>query len=113
MLDNLHFIKDQGVRIKDVLENGDLTGFAELMHEHWLHKKERSENTSNDRINTIYDLARKNGALGGKLVGAGGGGFLLFFTRDRTRLRQAMTEQGLAEVDFGFDFDGSIVQLRN
>lgn len=113
MVDNLHFIKDLGLRIKGVLEHGDLTGFAELMHEHWLHKKQRSENTSNDRINSVYDLARENGALGGKLVGAGGGGFLLFFTHDRARLRQAMTEQGLAEMDFGFDFDGSIVQLRN
>ena len=113
MLDNLHFIKDLGLRIKDVLEAGDLRQFADMMHEHWLHKQKRSANTSNDRINSLYKTARENGALGGKLVGAGGGGFLLFFTEDRSRLRTAMTENGLQEMNFDFDFDGSIVQLRN
>ena len=113
MLDNLHFIKDLGFRIKGVLEAGDLTGFAGLMHEHWLHKRGRSANTSNDRIDKVYAIARENGALGGKLVGAGGGGFLMFFTEDRPRLRARMIENGLQEMDFDFDFDGSIVQLRN
>jgi D-glycero-alpha-D-manno-heptose-7-phosphate kinase len=113
MLDNLHFIKDLGGRIKGCLEMGDLAGFANLMHEHWRHKMKRDENMSNDRINAVYDTARENGALAGKLVGAGGGGFLLFFTEDRARLRAAMTENGLQEMDFAFDFDGSIVQLRN
>jgi len=113
MLDNLHFIKDLGFRIKGILETGDLAGFADLMHEHWLHKRGRSANTSNDRIDTVYGIARENGALGGKLVGAGGGGFLMFFTEDRPRLRARMIENGLQEMDFDFDFDGSIVQLRN
>jgi len=113
MLDNLHFIKDLGFRIKGILEAGDLSGFAGLMHEHWLHKRGRSANTSNDRIDKVYAIARENGALGGKLVGAGGGGFLMFFTEDRSRLRARMIENGLQEMDFDFDFDGSIVQLRN
>lgn len=113
MLDNLHFIKDLGVRIKAALEQGELLEFAQMMHEHWLHKQTRSANTSNERINALYNTARENGALGGKLVGAGGGGFLLFFTEDRARLRAAMTENGLQEMNFDFDFDGSIVQLRN
>ena len=113
MLDNLRFIKELGFRIKGVLEAGDLSGFADLMHEHWLHKRGRSANTSNDRIDTVYAIARENGALGGKLVGAGGGGFLMFFTEDRPRLRARMIENGLQEMDFDFDFDGSIVQLRN
>ncbi|MEE9317254.1 MAG: hypothetical protein V3U48_03070 [Rhodospirillales bacterium] len=112
MLDNLHFIKDLGVRIKDRLEAGDALGFAELMNEHWEHKKARSKNISNDHVNALYDLARKNGALGGKLVGAGSGGFLLFYTLDRPKLRAAMSKEGLQEMDFAFDFDGSIVQLR-
>jgi len=113
MLDNLHFIKELGFRIKGVLEAGDLVGFAGLMHEHWLRKRARSASTSNDRIDNVYAVARENGALGGKLVGAGGGGFLMFFTEDRQKLRARMVENGLQEMDFDFDFDGSIVQLRN
>ncbi len=112
MLDNLHFIKDLGLRIKDGLEAGDALGFAELMNYHWEHKKGRSKNISNDHVNALYELARKNGALGGKLVGAGSGGFLLFYTLDRPKLRAAMSKEGLLEMDFAFDFDGSIVQLR-
>ena len=112
MLDNLHFIKELGFRIKDRLEAGDALGFAGLMNEHWEHKKARSKNISNDHVNALYELARENGALGGKLVGAGSGGFLLFYTLDRPKLRAAMSKEGLQEMDFDFDFDGSIVQLR-
>ena len=112
MLDNLDFIKGLGLRIKERLEAGDSGGFAELMNEHWEHKKARSNTISNDRVNGLYDLALDNGALGGKLVGAGSGGFLLFYTLDRPRLRAAMNGEGLEELDFTFDFDGSIVQLR-
>ncbi|MCH8237630.1 MAG: galactokinase [Proteobacteria bacterium] len=112
MLDNLNFIKGLGLRIKERLEAGDGDGFAELMNEHWEHKKARSKSISNDRVNGLYDLALDSGALGGKLVGAGSGGFLLFYTLDRPRLRAAMNGEGLEELDFNFDFDGSIVQLR-
>ena len=112
MLDNLHFIKELGFRIKDRLEAGDALGFAGLMNEHWEHKKARSKNISNDHVDALYELARENGALGGKLVGAGSGGFLLFYTLDRPKLRAAMSKEGLQEMDFDFDFDGSIVQLR-
>jgi len=113
MLENLHFIKDLGQRIKAALEGGRTEAFAELMHEHWLHKKQRSDNISNERINQLYDEARTHGAIGGKLVGAGGGGFLMFYTHDRARLRTVMVERGLQEMDFAFDDDGSIVQLRS
>ncbi len=113
MLANLHFIKELGLKIKDVLEKGDTPGFAELMHEHWMHKKVRSAKITNGRIDDLYNHAREHGALGGKLVGAGGGGFLLFYTHDRRRLRQAMADEGLREMDFSFDFDGSVVLLRN
>ncbi len=112
MLDNLHFIKDLGNRIKAALETGAVADFAGMMHEHWQRKRTRSAGTSNDRIDAIYSRARDNGALGGKLVGAGGGGFLLFFTHDRNRLRRAMVTEGLQEMHFDFDFSGSIVHLR-
>ena len=112
MMDNLHFIKDLGVKIKERLEEGDTQGFATLMNEHWQRKKARSESISNDHINELYDLALTKGALGGKLVGAGSGGFLLFYTLDKSQLRAAMTDAGLQEMEFAFDFDGSVVQLR-
>ncbi len=113
MLDNLHFIKDLGLRIRSLLEQGNTADFAEMMHQHWMRKKERSTNISNTAINDIYDYARQHGALGGKLVGAGGGGFMLFYTNDRSSLRRAMEEKGLNEMAFSFDFDGSVVLLRN
>jgi D-glycero-alpha-D-manno-heptose-7-phosphate kinase len=79
------------------------------MHEHWEHKKRRSKGMSNPKIDEWYELGRANGALGGKLVGAGGGGFLMFYTQERRRLRQAMAHAGLEEVRFRFDFEGTKV----
>jgi D-glycero-alpha-D-manno-heptose-7-phosphate kinase len=113
MLDNLHFVKELGLSIKDALEAGDTCRFADLMHQHWLHKTKRSSRMSNERINRCYEVGMANGALGGKLVGAGGGGFLLFYARDRIALRQAMAREGLTEVRFTFDHDGSTVVARN
>ena len=113
MIDNLHFVKELGLRSKAALEQGDTAGFAALMHEHWEHKKKRSASMSNDKIDRWYQLGRGAGAIGGKLVGAGAGGFLLFYTRDRRSLRQAMSAEGLAEVRFGFDQDGSTVLVRD
>ncbi|HRY76346.1 MAG TPA: hypothetical protein P5217_08690, partial [Methanoregulaceae archaeon] len=88
---------------------GDLEEFARIMNVHWDSKKKRSGAMSNDRINAWYDLAMKNGALGGKLIGAGGGGFLMFYAEDNKRLRKTMAREGLQEVRFRFDFDGSKV----
>jgi D-glycero-alpha-D-manno-heptose-7-phosphate kinase len=107
MIENLHRTKDLGLRSLDCLESGDTLGFAALMHEHWLGKRARSTGMSNDKINEWYDLAMANGALGGKLIGAGGGGFLMFYATDRTRLRKTMREAGLQEVRFRFDFEGT------
>jgi D-glycero-alpha-D-manno-heptose-7-phosphate kinase len=107
MIENLHRTKDLGIRSLACLEAGDTPGFAALMHEHWLGKRARSTGMSNDRINEWYDLAMANGALGGKLIGAGGGGFLMFYATDRTRLRKTMREIGLQEVRFRFDFEGT------
>jgi D-glycero-alpha-D-manno-heptose-7-phosphate kinase len=109
MLDNLHYVKELGYRSRAVLEAGDTRGFGELLHEHWEHKQRRSPGMSNARINEWYALGRANGAVGGKLVGAGGGGFLLFYSEDHRRLRQAMAGAGLEEVRFRFDFDGTKV----
>jgi D-glycero-alpha-D-manno-heptose-7-phosphate kinase len=112
MLDNLRFIKNTGREIAKVLEAGETEQFAGLMHDHWMRKRERSETMSNSTIDDWYDFAMRNGALGGKLVGAGNGGFLLFYARDREGLRKAMLETGLQEVRFTFDHDGSIVSVR-
>jgi D-glycero-alpha-D-manno-heptose-7-phosphate kinase len=109
MLKNLHYVKELGLRSKQALEAGDTTLFGEIMHEHWEHKKRRSGGMSNPRIDEWYDLGMKHGAVGGKLVGAGGGGFLMFLAKDRTELRRAMTIAGLEEVRFKFDFEGTKV----
>lgn len=107
MLENLHFVKDLGMRSREALESGDLHKFGLLMHEHWEHKKKRSGGMSNAKIDDWYRVAREHGAVGGKVIGAGGGGFLMFYTEDKMRLRRAMTEQGLPEVRFRFDFEGT------
>ena len=111
MLRNLDYVKLLGYRSKEALESGDLVRFGELMHEHWEHKKCRSGAISNPQIDNWYSMAMKNGAIGGKLVGAGGGGFLMFYAADRSRLRYTMTEAGLEEVRFRFDFEGTKVVL--
>lgn len=113
MLQNLHFIKDLGVSIKRTLEDGNCTEFGSLMHEHWLHKKKRSDGISSQEINRWYDIGYANGALGGKLIGAGGGGFLMFYAKDRVALRSAMAKEGLSEVRFRFDHQGSRVMVEN
>jgi D-glycero-alpha-D-manno-heptose-7-phosphate kinase len=109
MLANLHYVKDLGHRSQRSLEKGNVAEFGALMHEHWEHKKRRSGGMSNPKIDEWYDLGMKSGALGGKLVGAGGGGFLMFYAQDRNRLRHAMRSAGLEEVRFRFDFDGTKV----
>jgi len=111
MLENLHYIKALAYRSREALESGDLVKFGQLMHEHWEHKKQRSGGMSNPQIDKWYSLAMNNGAVGGKLVGAGGGGFLMFYASDRSRLRQAMSDAGLEEVRFRFDFEGTKVVL--
>jgi D-glycero-alpha-D-manno-heptose-7-phosphate kinase len=107
MIDNLHFVKDLGLQSQAALEAGRLNDFGELMHVHWEHKKKRSGGMSNPDIDLWYETARANGATGGKLIGAGGGGFLMFYTEEKRRLRHAMHEAGLREVRFRFDFEGA------
>jgi D-glycero-alpha-D-manno-heptose-7-phosphate kinase len=107
MIENLHFVKELGIKSQEALENGNLEEFARLMDVHWQRKKQRSGNMSNPQINEWYDLAMANGASGGKLIGAGGGGFLMFYANDKARLRHAMRGAGLKEVRFRFDFEGT------
>ncbi len=114
MLDDLHFAKQLGYETERVLTGKDVLAYGSVMHEHWLRKRSRSEGMSNSHIDGLYDLALKSGgASGGKLVGAGGCGFLLLQTPDRKRLRTVMEGAGVAEMGFSFDFDGSVVMLRN
>jgi D-glycero-alpha-D-manno-heptose-7-phosphate kinase len=109
MLQNLHYIKELGLRSEHALESGNAALFGELMHEHWEYKKKRSQGMTNPQIDEWYELGRKSGAIGGKLVGAGGGGFLMFYADDQKRLRRTMSRAGLEEMRFRFDFDGTKV----
>lgn len=107
MLENLHNIKALGHRVKDALEKGKTQQFGELLNEHWQHKRKRSEGMSNTRIDELYSIAMQNGAIGGKLIGAGGGGFLMFYTEEKNKLRNAMQKTGTKEMRFRFDFTGT------
>jgi D-glycero-alpha-D-manno-heptose-7-phosphate kinase len=112
MLENLDFVKELGRQTQRALEAGDLREFARLMDVHWQRKKERSAAMTNERINECYDFAMANGALGGKLIGAGGGGFLMFYAEDKARLRHAMHEKGLKEVRFRFEPEGTKILIQ-
>src|SRR5438128_7068722 len=107
MIENLHFVKDLGWKSKEALEAGDLPRFADLMNVHWEWKRQRSAGITNDNVDEWYRMAKENGAIGGKLIGAGGGGFIMFYTEDKARLRHAMNQAGLKEVRFQFDFEGT------
>ena len=111
MIENLHYVKELGLRIKKALLDANTEEFGKIMHEHWQHKLKRSNGMSNQFIDNAYNLGMENGAIGGKLVGAGGGGFLLFYCYDKKRLRECMAQIGLEEVRFKFDFEGTRVIL--
>jgi D-glycero-alpha-D-manno-heptose-7-phosphate kinase len=112
MLENLNFVKELGRQSQRALECSDLREFARLMDIHWKHKKERSPIMSNQFINESYDVAMANGALGGKLIGAGGGGFLMFYAEDKAGLRQAMRKRGLTEERFRFEPEGTKILIQ-
>jgi D-glycero-alpha-D-manno-heptose-7-phosphate kinase len=107
MLANLHRTKEMGYTSRDLLLSGDLEAYAELMHEHWLNKRKRSPGMANEHIDNLYTLARRSGVIGGKLVGAGGGGFLLVYARNPADTRQAMISAGAQELPFDFEFAGA------
>jgi D-glycero-alpha-D-manno-heptose-7-phosphate kinase len=107
MLENLHRTKELGRQGCELLRSGDLESYAELMHEHWEHKRRRSPGMADERIDRLYMLARRSGVIGGKLVGAGGGGFLLVYSPRPEDTRQAMAAAGASELTFDFEFDGA------
>jgi D-glycero-alpha-D-manno-heptose-7-phosphate kinase len=111
MLQNMHYVKELASRTRAVLEAGKTAEFGEIMHEHWLFKRQRSAGMSNPQIDEWYELGLSHGALGGKLAGAGGGGFLVFYAENKKALRQAMAQAGLDEVRFRLDFEGSKIIL--
>lgn len=107
MVDALHFVKDIGLRSRTALEKGDLDAFGRMLHEHWEYKKKRSAQMSAPEIDRWYKLGLDNGAIGGKLVGAGGGGFLMFYAEDPLRVSRAMAAEGLMQMKLHFDFEGT------
>jgi D-glycero-alpha-D-manno-heptose-7-phosphate kinase len=107
MLENLHRTKEMGLQSRALLEAGDLDGFAELMHAHWENKRVRSPGMTEAHIDNLYTLARRSGCVGGKLVGAGGGGFLLVYARHPEDTRQAMSAAGASELAFEFEYGGA------
>lgn len=110
VVDSLHAIKEMGQQILEMIERGDLTSFGLALDKHWQTKKKLSARVSNPRFDELYQLAKENGALGGKISGAGGGGFFVFYTESgHSQLRKAMTSAGLREMRYRFDFEGTKV----
>jgi D-glycero-alpha-D-manno-heptose-7-phosphate kinase len=112
MLNNLHKIKEFGIESKKILENGNLNDLGRIMHEHWEYKKERSQFMTNNKIDSLYSTARKNGALGGKLIGAGGGGFLMFYSENVNLIEKKFLNLGIKKMDFDFDSEGTKILNR-
>ena len=114
VVDSLHHTKELGYRVKEALEEGDLERFGRLLDEHWQNKKHRSDKISNPQIDRWYELARENGALGGKVIGAGGGGFLMLYSPNSAKaaVRRALGAAGLREMPFDFDFEGAKVLVN-
>ena len=108
MIENLHRTKELGLRSRELLMTGELEGYAELMHEHWEHKRRRSPGMTDEHIDRLYALARRSGVIGGKLVGAGGGGFLLVYARSARRTPgRRWRPPGRSELAFDFEFGGA------
>ena len=114
MIENLHSIKEIGLETRKLLEKGNIDAMGELLHTHWELKKKRSSNISNPFIDECYEAARKNGAIGGKIMGAGGGGFFLFYCNnsDKARVSQVMKKIGLKPMKFRFDFEGAKILVN-
>lgn len=110
MIENLHRTKEMGFKSRQLLECGDLEGYAKLMNAHWQNKRSRSDGVANAHIDKLYETAMENGATGGKLIGAGGGGFLLVYSAIPSLTREAMAEVGATEQPFEFEFGGASAQ---
>jgi D-glycero-alpha-D-manno-heptose-7-phosphate kinase len=113
VVETMHKIKEIGYEVRDALTSEDLHRFGELLDVHWQTKKNLSTDVSNSRIDCLYEIGKRNGAIGGKIMGAGGGGFLMLYAdAEKKRLREAMTREGMKEVRFRFDYEGSKVSLN-
>lgn len=115
VVDSLQKTKALGYKIREALEEGDLKQFGQYLDEHWQNKKRRSNKISNPKIDSWYQLALDSGAIGGKIMGAGGGGFLMVFchsSSSKANVRQALSNEGLREMPFDFDFEGAKVMLN-
>jgi len=114
VLDSLHRTKELGYEVKDALERGDVEQFGLLLDKHWQNKKRRSANISDTRLDSWYELAKQNGGVGGKVMGAGGGGFFMFYcpNRGKAKVRDALTKAGLREMPYDFDFEGAKVLVN-
>lgn len=110
----LQAIKEIGREVADALRRGDLDRFGRLLDQHWQVKKTLSQRVSSEQIDRWYEMAKANGALGGKVMGAGGGGFFMFYCPNgqKSRLREALVAEGLREVRMGIDFEGSKVLVN-
>ena len=111
----LHEVRALAERMWRLIESGDLPAFGRFMDEAWRAKKRVSKGISNSRIDQLYSLARENGALGGKITGAGGGGFLLLYCEPPQQefVRAAMAAEGIHEMAFAFDFQGAQVIVND
>jgi D-glycero-alpha-D-manno-heptose-7-phosphate kinase len=110
IVSSLHAIKQIGIEIREALEKGELKQFGKLLNTHWETKKKLSGKISSDKIDEIYNCAIACGAYGGKIMGAGGGGFFMFYCENgKEKLRKEMDNFGLKEMRFRFDYEGSKV----
>jgi D-glycero-alpha-D-manno-heptose-7-phosphate kinase len=113
VLESLNYIKESGYKILDLVESGNITDLGRMFDEHWKYKKRLAKGITNRRFDEIYEIAKKNGALGGKITGAGGGGFFLFYCEEnQSKLREAMKDAGLKEMRFDFDYEGTKVLIN-
>ncbi len=107
VIDRLHKIKEIGLVTKKILEKDKINEFGELLHEHWVLKKGISKKISDPFIDEVYEAAMKNGAIGGKVIGAGGGGFLLFYCPyEKSKFLSALKKFGLSPTWFAFEREG-------
>ncbi|MFA6354735.1 MAG: galactokinase [Candidatus Paceibacterota bacterium] len=110
VIESMHYIKELGYEILEAVESGNVDEVGRLFHAHWQHKKKISAKMSNEHFDKIYEVARENGALGGKISGAGGGGFFTFYAeKNHGKLKKVMAEMGLREMRYHFDLEGSKV----
>jgi D-glycero-alpha-D-manno-heptose-7-phosphate kinase len=114
VIDSLHRTKELGYQVKAALETGDLERFGLLLDEHWQNKKRRSGKISDARLDRCYECVKSCGGLGGKIMGAGGGGFFMFYCppASKARVRQALVQEGLREMAYDFDYEGAKVLVN-